>query len=506
MKYRIICVIVAVALVISVMLFPDIKDKRNRYHQHLEAIEKPICSAHNKDVFCTHLPLINITTDGDIPDTYVTDEFGDFVSDEFGDETKNKETVSATIEYFDNERENNHLSDKPVVKKRALIRTRGSTSRKYDKKGYLIKFKEHDLIKNESVSLSGMSADNEWVLHGPFLDKTLIRNYLCYNLAGEIMEYAPNVRFCEAYLNGEYIGVYLLVEKIDYSKSGRIQLKKSDPDVPETSYIIKIDRKNESDLKNISTFSKEALLSTSSESNSGYMSIVYPTKTLTVEQRRYIIADISKFEKAIYSFDYSDQKNGYLKYIDVDSFVDYFLINELTMNFDADNLSRYIYKDLGGMFKMCVWDFNSAFDYYKYPFTNPQTFKLQTSIWYNYLFKDDEFVKKIIDRYWELRETCFSEEYLLNYVDETVEYLGPAIDRNYEKWGYSFLSEHNGKNYDLVYPIERNVRNYDEAILQLKTCVKDRIVFMDDNIDRLLTLSHASLNKKYNYESGGVND
>ena len=505
MKYRIICVIVVVALVISVMLFPDIKDKRNRYHQHLEAKPKAECTNHNDDVFCTHLPLINITTDGEMPSPYILEEgqelpYADIALGLIHIE-KNDEMVGATIEYFDCETQNNHLTDNPVIKEKAFVRTRGATSRIYDKKGYLIKFKESDLVTNKDVSLSGMTADNEWVLHGPFLDKTLIRNYVCYNLAGEIMEYAPNVRFCEAYLNGEYIGVYLIVEKIGYNKYGRVQVSKTDSEIAETSYIVKIDRQNMDPLESITTFSRKSLFSSSLLANTGYMSIVYPASTLTEEQRRYIISDISKFEKTIYSFDYDDEKRGYLKYIDVESFVDYFLINEFTLNYDANALSRFFYKDVGGKYKMCVWDFNSAFDYYKYSYTTPQTFQLHKSIWYEYLFKNETFVEAVIDRYYELSESYFNEKYLLNYIDETIEYLGSAIERNYEKWGYSFQSEYNGKLYDFIYPTERNVRSYEAAVTQLKNCIINRINFMNENIGRLGSLSHGSVNKKYNYEN-----
>lgn len=499
MKYKIICLIVVVALLLSTVLINNIEPENIRYHQHLEAQKKEECTSHDDDVFCTHLPLINITTDAEIPDPFIRDASGNKVFDANETAVQNDEMVGATIEYFDDEKRNNHLSDEPAVKEKALIRVRGTSSRDFDKKGYLIKFKESDLVTSKDVSLSGMTADSEWVLNGPFLDKTLIRNYICYNLAGEIMDYAPNIRFCEAYLNNEYIGVYLLIEKIDYNKDGRIQIKKSDPDLPETSYIVKIDREESDELKNITTFSREALLSTTLLSNSGYMSISYPSSTLTEQQRRFIISDISKFEKALYSFDYKDAKNGYSKYIDVGSFVDYFLINELTLNYDSNALSRYFYKDVGGKYKMCVWDFNSTFDNYEFSTTENQTFVLQNSIWYEYLFKDETFVEAVIERYKELRGTYFSEEYLLNYIDETIEYLGPAIDRNYEKWGYSFQSVYNGKDYDYLYPESRNVRNYEEAVLQLKTCLITRIEFIDKNIDRLNNLSHDSLNKKYNY-------
>ncbi len=500
MKYKIISVILVVILVFGGFAAQSVKMDNNRYHQHLEAFEKEPCKDHGEEVFCTHLPLINITTDGEIPSPYVLNEEGEEVYDAEGKRIKNNEEVGATIQYFDNETTNNHLTDKTLISERATIRIRGASSRSYDKKSYLIKFKEENMIDGKRVSLSGMTADSEWVLNGPFLDKTLIRNYLCYNLAGEIMEYAPNVRFCEAYLNGEYIGVYLLVEKVEYNPKGRIDIEKTDPELAVTSYIIEIDREDKDSFRNITTFATYSLLNVNAYSDAGYMKVVYPGETLTEGQRDYIIGDISKFEKALYSFDYSDKEKGYEAYIDVDSFIDYFLINEFTLNYDSMYLSRYVYKDVGDKLHMCVWDFNSVFDYYEYTVITPRTFLMQDSMWYEYLFKDEKFVNRVISRYKELRESYFNEEYLYQYIDEVVEYLGPAIDRNYEKWGYSFLSEYNGVNYDYLKPTERNVRNYDEAITQLKDCIDLRIEHMDTNLDRLYTLCHESLNKRYNYD------
>ena len=60
----------------------------------------------------------------------------------------------------------------------------------------------------------GMDAHYEWAMHGPYLDKSLIRNYMWYNIAGEIMDYAPNVRFCEVIINGEYKGLYVMTGTI----------------------------------------------------------------------------------------------------------------------------------------------------------------------------------------------------------------------------------------------------------------------------------------------------
>ena len=112
---------------------------------------------------------------------------------------------------------------------------------------------------------------------------------------------------------------------------------------------------------------------------------------------------------------------------------------------------------------------------------------------YQMLFMDSDFTDRVITRYYELRKTVFSEEYLFGFIDDTIEYLGTAVDRNYEKWGYTFNQE-----YDLMHPTERNPRNYDEAILQMKDFITKRIAFMDENIESLRQNSAESKTKKYN--------
>lgn len=133
---------------------------------------------------------------------------------------------------------------------------------------------------------------------------------------------------------------------------------------------------------------------------------------------------------------------------------------------------------------------------------SPETFALQNSLWYTQLFKDKEFVDRVVTRYYELRKLYFNEEYMNNYIDETIQYLGPAIGRNFDKWGYSFNSVVDGVLYDYLYPHERNPRSYDEAVAQLKQCISDRIAHMDSHIDRLYSLCHDSLNKSYVYTKG----
>ncbi len=504
MKYKLTGLFLCVLLLVFSLAAHSYEPPKNRYHQHLEALPKEACTNHGEEIFCTHLPLISIVTDKAIPSPFICDEAGDPILTEDGFAIQNNEMVSATVQYFDNESENNHLTDTPVINERSLIRSRGNTSRTFDKLGYLLKFKAEDLVQNVNVSFSGMTSDNEWVLHGPFLDKSLIRNYLCYNLSGEIMDYAPNVRFCELFLNGEYMGVYLIVEKIGYNKDGRINITKSNPKLETTSYILQADRGSDDTRYALSTFANYSYLTAPIGEHYGQLEIIYPGITLTDSQYSYIETDFSRFEKALFSFDYNDPDKGYMQYIDSSSFVDYFLINEFTLNYDAVDLSTYLYKDIGKQLKLCVWDFNSAFDYYEFSVVSPETFELHTKLWYKYLFKDEAFVDQVVDRYYDLRENFFNEEYLFSYIDDVVNYLGPAIDRNFEKWGYSFNSTYNGQDYDYLTPSERNVRSYDDAITQIKYVISNRITHMDSNLDRLYTLCHESINKKYNHDTEGT--
>ena len=214
---------------------------------------------------------------------------------------------------------------------------------------------------------------------------------------------------------------------------------------------------------------------------------------MTDELQTAIKDDFSAFEKSLYSYDFDNKKYGYDEQIDVQSFVDYFIINEFSCNYDAGWLSTYMYKDLDGKLRMCVWDFNSAFDGYPESFMPADHFKMQNCLWYFMLFKDEDFTDRIISRYRQLRKTYLSDEYLNNYIDETIAYLGDAIDRNYEVWGYTF-----GEEYDLFTPADRNPRDYETAVADMKEFIAVRSKYMDENIETLRQYSAESKIKKFN--------
>ena len=118
---------------------------------------------------------------------------------------------------------------------------------------------------------------------------------------------------------------------------------------------------------------------------------------------------------------------------------------------------------------------------------------MQNCLWYVMLIKDEAFVEKIISRYQSLRKTYLSDEYLNDYIDGVISYLGPAIERNYEKWGYTF-----GEEYDLLKPTERNPRTYEEAVEKMKSFLEARTAWLDENIESLRQYCAESRVKKFN--------
>ena len=124
---------------------------------------------------------------------------------------------------------------------------------------------------------------------------------------------------------------------------------------------------------------------------------------------------------------------------------------------------------------------------------DPHTFEMNLQPWYVMLTKCPDFTGQIIDRYRELRKTYFNEAYLNQYIDETVAYLGDAIDRNFEKWGYTFEQE-NG----LLRPLDRSPQSYEEALDLLRSYIHVRGEWMDENIDSLMQYASESKNKKNN--------
>ena len=278
-----------------------------------------------------------------------------------------------------------------------------------------------------------------------------------------------------------------MTETLTNGEDCRLQISPPIEGTNRTGYLLRLDRGSNTPIKNIETFSNYAYR------NLQKVDIQYPrTGDLTPEMAEAIAQEFSDFEKSLYSYDYDTASYGYARFIDVPSFVDYFILNEFTTNYDAGFLSTYVYRDIGGKYKMVAWDFNSACDNYVHTTVEPQRFELQQTVWYYMLTKDEAFVERILRRYRQLRQSYLSEAYLNQYIDDTVAYLGDAVQRNFQVWGYTFADE-------MIYPAQRNPADHAQAVEQIKEFIHQRGTWMDENIEILLQYSHESKNKKFNH-------
>lgn len=483
MKYKVLSLLIVVFIfMFSLFMSRSDNELLNRTHQHLEYVDKVACNC-DKNEFCTHLPIIKLDMNGQEPQfSYIEHENG--ISEEVFN------VIKGAVEVIDNDKKYNHLADEPSLQVMSNIRIRGNTSKKHNKKNFKISFINADGSENKSMGLLGMEPHDEWALHGPYMDRSLIRNYMCMNIAGEIMPYTPDVRFCELFVDGEYRGIYLAMETIARGK-GRVNIAPYKKRNNISSYILAVDWYGDGvdAIEPFTSYTKMIYYFTNTK-------IVYPGQKLTPEVKEYITQEVSSYEKSLYSFDYNDKEFGYKSFYDVDSFVDYAIINEFFKNRDAGNMSTYFYKDIGN--KLCigpVWDFNNALDNSTKLVPD---FSIVHTTRYNMLIKDEDFVEKLIKRYHELRKTVLSEEYLLNYVDDTVEFLGPAIERNFEVWNDTFDYENMQLDIRLDYEW-RNPKSYQEAIEFVKEFIKRRGSWLDEHIETLRQYSHESATKKNNH-------
>lgn len=350
------------------------------------------------------------------------------------------------------------------------IEYRGSTSfMLFEKKSYNIE------IRNEagdgiSVPLLGMPEEEDWVLYGPYVDKTLLRNVLIYELSNQIGMYASRTQFVELYLNAKYEGVYVLIEKIKRDKN-RVAIKKLEAkDIDNATitggYILKIDKAGgdsplsgwdgDADYRENYSFRSEydtkgELMTfppyNGKDGQETYFIYAYPkSEDIRSEQKIYIKNYINSFEKALLNDDFSTTTRTYTNYIDLDSFADFFILNELSANPDAYRLSTYLYKDRDGKLKMGpIWDFNLAFGLdsrsrasewiYKYNEQNSGDLWL-VHFWWPRLMQDTQFRKLIKSKWQAYRVQQLSEENINKIISEKSNFLisNGAISRNFKRW------------------------------------------------------------------------
>jgi hypothetical protein len=323
------------------------------------------------------------------------------------------------------------------------IEYRGSSSQMFEKKSY--GFETRDAGgSNLDVPLLSMPAENDWVLYAPYSDKTLLRNELPYHLARNLGQYASRTAFCELILNGEYRGIYVLMEKIKRDKN-RVNIAKLNPEDTTGSeltggYILKVDKPYYTGWR--------VNVTPPTGFGRAYFQYHDPKEDEIVpKQQAYIRNFIFQMESTLTGPGFADPVDGYAKYLDVDSFVDHFLLQEFTKCLDSYRFSFYMHKQKdtdGG--KLCagpIWDFDLAFGNYgegawEEPWTTvawcaeiPAWYRV---FWMKTLFSDGEFRSKVTVRWRALREEPFSDGSILGFLDSTASRIEEARVRNFVRW------------------------------------------------------------------------
>lgn len=361
------------------------------------------------------------------------------------------------------------------------IEYRGSTSQSFPKKPYRIETTDAE-GNNNNVSLFGMPEENDWVLHNPYSDKSLIRNVMALKISNDIGRYASKTQLCELVLNGDYQGVYVFMEKVKRDK-GRVDIARLDvDDVAGDSltggYIIKVDKL---DGEQVSGW----------DGVNVFYQYHYPKPDeILPEQKAYIKYFMDRFEHIMQTGQFDSPTLGYPRYIDMETLVDHFIINEVTRNIDAYRLSAYMYKDRDDNDPLLkigpVWDFNLSFgnaDYFDGWKTDGWNLDLLIVVtaheftppfWWGVIRETDDFKGRVYKRWKELRQGALRTDVLVNYIGSLADTLEEAQIRNFQKW--EVLGQY-------VWPNWFVANTYEEEIEFMQDWLTNRLLWLDEAIE-----------------------
>ena len=364
------------------------------------------------------------------------------------------------------------------------IEIRGSTSQQYDKKSYGIE--TQDIAGNNlNVSILGMPAENDWILYGPYPDKTCIRDALTFHLFSSMGHYASRHVYCEVVINGEYKGLYLFMEKMkrDGDRIDISTLTLNDTVGVELTggYVIKVDKTTGSVVETWPS-------AYNSEVNFQYHDPA--PEDLLLVQKTYIQSYISDFEDALWGPNFNDQTLGYHTIINKLSFYDFFIMEELGRTVDGYRSSSFLYKDKssvwGGLLNAGpIWDFNLSYgnaDYcdaylttgwqYQFDMVCPW-FTSSVPFWWDRLLQDQDYCDGLKCRWEMLREGPLHLDSLYNYIDSVALYIEEARIRNFTQWPIIGVYVNWNGFVGMT---------YDEDLNYLKQYLTDRIAWMDANL------------------------
>jgi spore coat protein CotH len=383
----------------------------------------------------TGLPILRLTTSGPVvsKDDYV----------------KGSLSVNPNMEF-----------EQPVTTIPLQIKGRGnSTWVMYPKKPYRLKF-------DTKTAMLGMPSAKNWVLLANYNDKSLMRNRIALMLGRRLgADFTSDSRFVEVYMNGDYLGNYLLTAQVEVNEN-RVNIKElkapntSDEDIT-GGYLLELDQK----MDETYWF----------KTKQGLPFSVKSPEDILPSQLKYITGYMQVTEDALFGANANDPVEGYAKYINVDSFLKWYLVEEIFQTTDARDFSSiFYYKDRNGKLGMGpVWDFDTSAGNVDYsPTKNPASFwYIKYGKWFERLAKDPAFAAKVKQRWAQIKDNEVKQMFI--DIDETAAYLKLSQQRNFVRW--PILNTY-------VYPNAVVTGSYDKEVEYFKSFLTQRVNWINANI------------------------
>lgn len=410
----------------------------------------------------SNLPIVIITTDND-PNTGQPAEIPD------------DPKVLATMKIiFRSDGTRNYLSDQNTsaflnYNGRIGIELRGSSSQSLPKKPYGLTTLKADNVSNNNISILGMPSENDWVLNSLAFDPSMIRDNLSYELVRNLGNYSARGKYCEVIVNGDYKGVYVLMEKlkIDSNRINILKMTAADNALPNVTggYITKADKTTGGD--------PVAWIMPSYNGSTDFIHEHPKPSEITNQQNTYIYNQFISFQSKITAKNESI-KDGFPSIIDIPSFVDFMILNEITSNVDGYQFSTFFHKDRNGKLRAGpIWDFNLTFgnDLFIWNYDRSHTNVWQfdngdntgAKFWKD-LYTNTTFKCYLTRRWKEVTATGKPLSYaaITNKVDSMVNLLSEAKVREQTRWN--------------------TIGNHTNNITALKSWLQTRINWLNNNL------------------------
>ena len=300
------------------------------------------------------------------------------------------------------------------------IKGRGNYSWSFQQKPYTIRL-------GEKTDLLGMGEARKWVLVTTYSDKTLLRNYLTLNLAVDIgMRYAVEAKYVDVYINGKYNGLYVLTEKIQIHEE-RVDINEN----IEGLFEIEVDWRHNYDCdwciklnSGVHITYKEADVEDIGEEK----------KKELLKEFRLMFTRADKAMKKGYK--------EYSQYIDVPSFVDWYIVNEFVKNFDSGfTTSCYVYIKNGLIHMGPPWDYDTCMGNQNVAeCLYPQGYHVRYAPWFNMLMDDPKFFKMVCERWTELRNAGVFDKFLSDIYDIPQNVIAQSEKMTHEAYKHKLKS------------------------------------------------------------------